>query len=124
MPVLGYRSIVAGLIALHELDGAVLGDDRAVSLPSFTVTVREMIDALQRVRRKRKPGAIAIEPDPFFHRICEGWPKAVPHDRALRLGLQRDPTLDAHLENQLEAPLFTDVRPGPSSTPLGETRRS
>src|SRR3546814_13606849 len=103
MPVLGYRSIVAGLIALHELDGAVLGDDRAVSLPSFTVTVRDMIDALQRVGRKRKLGAIAIEPDPFIQRICDGWPKAVAHDRALRLGLPRDPSLDAIIENYIES---------------------
>ena len=49
MPVLGYRSAVAGFIALHEADAEALGDDRAVNLPSHAVTVEEMIAALRRV---------------------------------------------------------------------------
>lgn len=102
MPLLGYRSIVGGLVALHELDGAALGDDRAVSLPSFTVTVREMVDALQRVARGRRLGAILFEPDPFIQRICDGWPKDASYERATRLGLPRDASLDAIVENYIE----------------------
>src|SRR3546814_14915132 len=112
MPVLGYRSIVAGLIALHELDGAVLGDDRAVSLPSFTVTVRDMIDALQRVGRKRKLGAIAIAPDPFIQRICDAWPKAVAHARGMRLALPSRPTLVAHHSHTNVGYMRRDSNPG------------
>lgn len=102
MPLLGYRSIVAGLIALHEADGALLGDDRAVSLPSLTVTVRDMVDALQRVARGRTLGAIVFEPDPFIQRICDGWPKDASYERATRLGLPRDASLDVIVENYIE----------------------
>lgn len=102
MPLLGYRSIIAGLIALHEVDGALLGDDRAVSLPCLVVTVRDMIDALQRVGRGRKLGDIVFEPDPFIQRICHGWPKDASHERATRLGLPRDASLDIIIENYIE----------------------
>lgn len=107
MPLLGYRSIVGGFIALHEVDGAALGDDRAVSLPSLTVTVRDMIDALRRVGGQRaaagrKLGEIVFEPDPFIQRICDGWPKDAAYERATRLGLPRDTSLDAIVENYIE----------------------
>ena len=102
MPLLGYRSIVGGFIALHEADGAALGDDRAVSLPSFTVTVREMIDALRRVAGDRRLGEIVFQPDPFIQRICDGWPRDASYERATGLGLPRDASLDAIVENYIE----------------------
>ena len=102
MPVLGYRSIVGGFIALHEADSAALGDDRAVSLPSFTVTVRDMIDALQRVAKDRKLGEIVFEPDPFIQQICDGWPKDASYERATKLGLPRDASLEAIVKNYIE----------------------
>jgi nucleoside-diphosphate-sugar epimerase len=102
MPVLGYRAIVDGFVALHEADGAALGDDRAFSLPSFTVTVRDMIDALHRVAAGRKLGEIVFEPDPFIQQICDGWPKDASYERATKLGLPRDASLDAIVENYIE----------------------
>ncbi|HEY9547925.1 MAG TPA: NAD-dependent epimerase/dehydratase family protein [Kiloniellaceae bacterium] len=102
MPLLGYRAIVGGFIALHEADGAALGDDRAVSLPSFTASVRDLIDALRRVAGTRPLGDIVFEPDPFIQRICDGWPKDASYARATRLGLPRDASLDAIVENYIE----------------------
>lgn len=102
MPLLGHRSIVGGFIALHEAESAALGDDRAVSLPSFTVTVRDMIDALQRVAGHRGLGEIVFEPDPFIQKICDGWAKDASYERATRLGLPRDASLDAIVENYIE----------------------
>jgi nucleoside-diphosphate-sugar epimerase len=102
MPLLGYRSIVGGLIALHEAESAALGDDRAVSLPSFTVTVRDMIDSLKRVAGARKLGEIVFQPDPFIQRICDGWPRDASYERATKLGLPRDASLDAIVENYIE----------------------
>ncbi len=105
MPVLGYRSIVDGLIRLHEVDAAALGDDRAVSLPSLTVTVGEMIESLQRAAADRELGEIKLEPDPFIEAICAGWPQDSAHERATALGLPRETSLDeivtAYIEDYL-----------------------
>ncbi|MCG8355930.1 MAG: NAD-dependent epimerase/dehydratase family protein [Kiloniellales bacterium] len=98
MPLLGYRSIVEGFVKLHELDGDALGDDRAVSLPSLTVTVAEMIEALRRVAGDRPLGEIKIEPDPFIEAICKTWPQDAAYERATALGLPRDGSLDEIVE--------------------------
>jgi len=98
MPLLGYRSIVEGFVKLHELDGAALGDDRAVSLPSLTVTVGEMIEALRRVAGDRPLGEIRVEPDPFIEAICKTWPQDAACERATALGLPRDGSLDEIVE--------------------------
>jgi hypothetical protein len=54
-----YRTIVAGILQLHRTDvrkiEAVLGQDRVLNLPSFSVTLKELHDALVMVR-----GCIAI----------------------------------------------------------------
>jgi len=102
MPLLGYRSIVGGIVALHEADGVALGDDRAFSLPSFTVTVSEMVEALKRVAADRKLGEIVYEADPFIQQICDGWPKDASYERATKVGLPRDASLDAIVENYIE----------------------
>ena len=94
MPVLGYRSIVDGLLHLHELPGEALGTDRAVSLPALTVTVADMIAALRRVAGNRHLGEITVEPDPFIEEICTGWPQDTYHDRARDLGFPVDDGLD------------------------------
>ena len=102
MPVLGYRSIVDGLIRLHEADGGALGDDRGVSLPALTVTVDDMMAALRRVAGNRHLGEITIEPDPFIEAICQTWPQDTSFDRALELGLPLDDSLDDIVKSYIE----------------------
>ena len=61
-----------------------------------------MIDALNRVAKDRQLGEIVFEPDPFIQEICEGWPKDASYERATRIGLPRDASLDAIVENYIE----------------------
>jgi nucleoside-diphosphate-sugar epimerase len=102
MPVLGYRATVENLIRLYELDGAKLGTDRAVSLPSLDVTVAEMIAALKRVAGNRHLGEIKVQPDPFIEKIVAGWPVGSEAARAKRLGLVTDDGLDAIISGYIE----------------------
>ena len=102
MPVIGYKAVVDGLIALHELNGARLGKDRAVLLPSHTVTVQDMIDALKRVAKRRPLGEIRVKPDPFIQDIVRGWPLDTYHDRATMLGLPLEANLDEIVEYFIE----------------------
>lgn len=106
MPLLGYRSIVEGFLRLHELDGERLGDDRAVGLPSLTVSVQDMIDALKRVAGNRTLGAIEVKPDPFIEAICAGWPQDATFERATALGLPCDSSLDEIVASYIEDYLF------------------
>ena len=102
MPLSGYREIVEGLIRLHEVSGEQLGDDRAVFLPSLTVTVEDMIAGLRRVAGDRRLGEITVKPDPFIEDICASWPRDASHERATALGLPRSPDLDTIIRNYIE----------------------
>ena len=102
MPVLGYRSVIEGLVRLYEADGAALGDDRAVGFPSLPVTVGGMIEALSRVAHDRTLGEITIEPDPVIEAIVATWPTATTSARAEALGLPVDENLDAIIRAYME----------------------
>jgi nucleoside-diphosphate-sugar epimerase len=95
MPVLGYRSIVEGFIRLHEAKAEMLGEDRGVTFPAINVTVREMIESLKRVAGNRHLGEIRVEKDPAIERIVATWPTALNFDRAKKIGLPLDPSLDS-----------------------------
>lgn len=92
--VAGYHSIVANLIELHELDGAKMGDDRAINLPNRTVTLREMLDSVHRVADGRRLGKVSVAPDPFVENIVAGWPSGLDASRAVQLGLAPAADLD------------------------------
>lgn len=102
MPLAGYRTIVEGFIRLHEVDGAALGEDRAVSLPSLDVTVGDMVAGLKRVAGNRHLGEITVEPDPVIERIVASWPTGTHFERALKLGLPKDPDLDSIIKAYIE----------------------
>jgi len=102
MPVLGYRATVENLIRLYEIDGARLGTDRAVSLPSLDVTVAEMIASLKRASGNRHLGEIRVERDPFIEKIVAGWPVGSDGARAKSLGLITDDGLDAVVKGYIE----------------------
>ncbi|MCH8196781.1 MAG: NAD-dependent epimerase/dehydratase family protein [Proteobacteria bacterium] len=104
MPVLGTRSCVKGLIALHEADGAALGDDRAVGLPAINCTVADMIEALRRVADAKgiELGPITHRPDPGIEKIVATWPLRIDAGRALALGLPVDESLDRIVEDYIE----------------------
>ncbi len=102
MPAIGYRAVVDGLIALHELPGDRLGEDRAVSLPSIEVTVGDMIDALPRVAGDRPLGKLTIDPDPAIEAIVATWPRATEHQRALELGLPVESSIDEIIAYYIE----------------------
>ena len=102
MPLAGYRTIVECFVRLHEVAGDELGEDRAVSLPSLDVTVVDMIAALKRAAGNRKLGEIRVEKDPVIERIVASWPVGTTYERALALGLPRDPDLDSIVKAYIE----------------------
>jgi D-erythronate 2-dehydrogenase len=95
MAVIGYRTVVAGLIALHELDGPRLGPDRAVELPSLPVTAEQLVASLHRVVGDRPLGKVTVAPDPAITSIVDAWAAHTVATRASALGLPTDPGVDA-----------------------------
>jgi hypothetical protein len=102
LPVAGYRTVVAGLIELHELDGARLGPDRALNFPSLSASAAEMVEALERVAGDRPLGAIGVQRDPAVEAIVNSWAPRAEAARALELSLPRDEDLDSIVRAYIE----------------------
>ena len=87
MPVIGERAVVDCLIELAELDSDAIGDDRAINLPSITVTPRQLVETLHVLAGDRPLGRISVEPDPMIEAIVRTWATRANSDRARALGL-------------------------------------
>jgi nucleoside-diphosphate-sugar epimerase len=85
--VTGVRTVVEGLIELHEADSAAIGLDRAVSFPNAASTIGEMVDVLWRVAGDRPLGTLTWQPDPRVEAIVSTWPSLVDAAAALALGV-------------------------------------
>ena len=88
-------SAIAGLLCAATSSDEAWADRTAMNLPALTVTVAEMVAALERAAG---PGASALidwVPDPAIAAIVTGWPACFRTGRAERLGLRRDPDFDS-----------------------------
>jgi D-erythronate 2-dehydrogenase len=94
MAILSPRRLVAALEHLHDLPGDRFGSDRSLQLPGITVTVAEMLAALERAGGAACARRIRFEPDPAIERIVAGWPRALAASRARSLGIEPDRDID------------------------------
>jgi nucleoside-diphosphate-sugar epimerase len=88
------RSAVTWLLHAAAMDSTPMGADRSLTPPGMSVTVAEMLGALDRVR----PGAAALVTrvdDPAIAGIVGTWPAAFIPARAESLGFAPHETLDA-----------------------------
>lgn len=81
---------VAGILTVAEASRDVLNGRTAVNLPALTVSVGEMIAALETLAGPRATGLITHQPDPAITRIVAGWPARFDSPRAAALGLRAD----------------------------------
>jgi nucleoside-diphosphate-sugar epimerase len=107
MAILSPRRLIEALLALHDMDGARLGFNRTVLLPSISVSIGEMADSLRRIGGEEAASRILWQPDPFIQNIVNQWPGAADAPRAVGLGLRADANMDeivtAFIEDDLPA---------------------
>jgi nucleoside-diphosphate-sugar epimerase len=89
------RTAVANLVHCASLEPEALGPQRIVNLPGITVTVAEMIAALERVAGPEATARIVFEEVPAVKRIVSSWPARFDVSRALSLGFGRDPDFES-----------------------------
>jgi nucleoside-diphosphate-sugar epimerase len=94
------KAIDALLLAAASSDEA-WGGRSAVTMPALSVTVGEMVAALERVAGASVAGLIDWVPDPFVIKLFEGWPGRVTSQRAAGLGLTPDPDYDSVIRMHL-----------------------
>jgi len=107
--VSSYRALIRNLRALHD---AVFGEvgqapiDRAATLPSVSITLQSLIEAMHRVvpeSQHAKLGHITDAADPFLNRVVGTMAcRHMEHTRALALGLEDVPAVDTMIREYIE----------------------
>lgn len=107
MVCLSPRRTVDALIKLHDMQGELLGPERALLLNGISATAGEIAQAMARHAGNRKLGQIHWQPDAAVQRIVDGWPRALASERARRLGFETDRDIDeivrCFIEDDLDA---------------------
>ncbi len=85
---------IAGLLCAATSSDEAWGGRSAVNLPPLTVTVADMVAALERVAGPEVSALIDWIPDQAVAGIVTGWPARFRAERATRLGLTPDPDFE------------------------------
>lgn len=103
------RALVANLKALHDADMGAPGQglvDRAIMLPSRSITLQILIDALYRVvpaEQHSKLGKITDKFDPFLSAVVHSMKcEELYHQRAIEFGLCEAPTIEDTIREYVE----------------------
>lgn len=98
------RSAVRFFFHAAEIDGAMIGPRRNLSMPGLSSTVGEMIASLERCAGADRVKLIRRDPDPLIMRIVDGWAQAFDASRARDLGFEAETNFDeiirAHIEDE------------------------
>ncbi|WP_102223036.1 D-erythronate dehydrogenase [Acidimangrovimonas sediminis] len=99
------RAAVGFCLHAAELDTAMLGGRRNLSLPGLSATVGEEIEALRAVAGDGAVALIRHEPDETIIRIVDGWARDFDTARAHALGFRAETDfrdiIRAHIEDEL-----------------------
>ncbi len=108
------RKAVDALLCAATSSDHAWGGRTAVTLPALTMTVAQMVAALDRVAGPQASSLIDWVPDPDIARIVSSWPARVRADRATRLGLTPDGDFDSvirmHISESGSAPAVVPPR--------------
>jgi nucleoside-diphosphate-sugar epimerase len=96
------RSAIGFLLHAAELDTALLGSRRSLTLPGVSATVGEQIEALRRVAGDKVVSLIHRKPDETITRIVAGWPRNFDPVRAKALGFRAEDDFSAIIQAYIE----------------------
>jgi len=86
---------ISNFIHAAKVSEEQLGNWRSINLPGLGVTVRQMLDALEKVAGKSTLDLIQFKPDPAINNIVGTWPHKIDNEPALKLGFR----IDQHFED-------------------------
>ena len=99
--LLSPTNVVGCFIHGHDLPGEHFGGNRIVNLPGLSVTVREMVRALERVAGPEVVSRIRWERDPRIEKFVANWPGAWDNSRALEMGFPGDQHFEDNIRQHM-----------------------
>jgi D-erythronate 2-dehydrogenase len=99
------QKVAQNLIHASTLPAAAFGKNRIVTLPGITVSVDEIISALESIAGKKTTSLIEWAPDPFIQSIVMTWPTQFWTDRAQELGFAKDESIQEIIKSYIKEEL-------------------
>ncbi len=93
---------IAGILAVVEASREKFGGRTALNLPALTVTVGEMLQALEEVAGKEVASLVTLKPDAAIARIVGGWPSKFDCQRTHHFGLKPDASYQDIIRQYIE----------------------
>ena len=107
LPLASVQATAEALRAVCGLPAEVFGATRAMNLPSLSVRVHELVQAVQTIpawRGWRQPvGQVLWQHDPAMQAIVNAWPQRIESSVARRLGIIGDRSLPHVINRYLNA---------------------
>jgi nucleoside-diphosphate-sugar epimerase len=102
MPLMSPRRLIEAILKAHELPASAFGYYRGLLLPGLNVTVGEMAEAVRRAGGEEAYRRIRWQADPVIQKIVDGWPKKLRAEKAPRLGIAGDTSMDELVQSFIE----------------------
>lgn len=96
------RRCVESMIHAATLSPAKLSDNRIIPLPGLTVTVQQMLDALENIEGKEAVELVQWKEDKTIQRIVQSWPVQVKAKYAESLGFKADENFESIIQAHIE----------------------
>lgn len=96
------RRCVESMIQAATLSPNQLADNRIIPLPGLTVTVQQMLDALEKVAGKSAVDLVQWQEDKTIQRIVQSWPVQVKAEYAESLGFKADENFESIIQAHIE----------------------
>lgn len=94
------ETVVRNLVHAATLKAEKLGW-RTINLPGITVTVGEMLSALERITDRATSALVKFKPDDSINRIVSSWPGAIDNSHAIELGFFADDNFDNFIHQHI-----------------------
>ena len=103
---------IAGILTVVEASREAFGGRTAINLPALTVSVRQMLQALQDLAGPELMLFIRDVPDANVKKIVQAWPSRFESPRAAALGLSPDPDFGSVLRQYVQHHADAVTHPG------------
>jgi len=87
------QKVVQNLVHSSTIPASSFGKNRIVTLPGITVSVDEILTALESLAGKKTASLVEWAPDPFIQSIVKTWPTEFRTERAASLGFSKDESI-------------------------------
>jgi nucleoside-diphosphate-sugar epimerase len=94
---------IDGILAVFQADRDALGGRTAINLPALTVSVGEMLGALEDIAGPETALLVQFEPDPVIEQIVGSWPAQFDCERTRALGLVGDASFEDIINQYIDS---------------------